>query len=213
MKKKTYNQIYYHKNRKKELERARRYRELNQEKIKEKQKEWYRKYGKEYRIKNIEKIREIARRYYQKNKKPYFWNEAKKEIQRRYRVKNKEKIAEKRKIKFRERLNSDINFRLNWLLRGRIISAIKKQLGKKAYKTIELLGCSIEKARNHIEQQFTPEMSWKNHGKIWEIDHIIPVSSFNLRKKENQKKAFHYTNLQPLIKIQNRTKGSKILSG
>jgi len=168
-------------------------------------------YFREYRKKNREKIRERQRKWAREHPRPYYWNESRREIQRRYRAKHKEEIAEKRRKKFKERLKNDINFRLNWLIRGRISRAIKLQLGKKAYKTIELLGCSIQTARNHIESQFDDSMTWDNHGEVWEIDHIIPIALFDLRKKENQKRAFHYTNLQPLIKMENRTKGSKII--
>ena len=55
-------------------------------------------------------------------------------------------------------------------------------------------------------------MSWSNHGVWgWHIDHIIPLSSFNLRKKEEQKKAFNYKNLQPLWAEDNLSKGNKII--
>lgn len=43
-------------------------------------------------------------------------------------------------------------------------------------------------------------MNWANHGKIWEIDHIIPLSSFDLTIEENIYKAFNYKNTQPLFK-------------
>jgi hypothetical protein len=53
-------------------------------------------------------------------------------------------------------------------------------------------------------------MSWSNHGTIWEIDHIKPVSSFDLTDEDQQKQCFHYTNLQPLTKKENRTKSNKL---
>ena len=43
-------------------------------------------------------------------------------------------------------------------------------------------------------------MTWENHGIIWEIDHIKPCVSFDLSLEEEQKKCFHYINLQPLFK-------------
>jgi hypothetical protein len=42
-------------------------------------------------------------------------------------------------------------------------------------------------------------MSWENHSfKGWHLDHIKPISTFNLIDIEEQKKCFHYTNFRPL---------------
>lgn len=51
-------------------------------------------------------------------------------------------------------------------------------------------------------------MSWENHGE-WHIDHIIPLSS--AKNEEEIYKLNHYTNLQPLWKEENLSKGDKIL--
>jgi len=81
----------------------------------------------------------------------------------------------------------------------------------KISKTTELLGCSLEYFKNYLESQFTPEMNWDNYASYWEVDHIIPCSSFNLTNIDQQKQCFHYTNTQPLSKKENRTKSNKIL--
>jgi len=62
-----------------------------------------------------------------------------------------------------------------------------------------------------------PGMTWDNHGtgkngkgmKEWHIDHIIPCCKFNLSKDEEQRKCFHYSNLQPLWASDNMKKGGK----
>ncbi len=70
--------------------------------------------------------------------------------------------------------------------------------------------CGI--AREHLEKQFKEGMTWENHGLYgWHIDHIIPCASFDLTDLEQQKKCFHYTNLQPLWAKENLIKGVKIL--
>ena len=94
-------------------------------------------------------------------------------------------------------------------LRGRIHSALLNQQATKHTPSSKLLGCPIEQAQNHIASLFQENMSWDNHGE-WHIDHIIPCSSFDLTDPEEQKKCFHYTNLQPLWAHDNLSKGAKL---
>jgi hypothetical protein len=97
-------------------------------------------------------------------------------------------------------------------MRCRIRYALKPQNAVKSQKVSELLGCSIQEAMNHIESQFKERMTWDNYGFYgWHIDHIIPCASFDLTDPEQQKKCFHYTNIQPLWGHENFSKGSKIL--
>jgi hypothetical protein len=91
------------------------------------------------------------------------------------------------------------------------LSALKRAAGKKAAKSIELLGCSIEKARKYIESKFQEGMSWENFGHGgWHLDHVIPCSAFNLRDPKHQRRCFHYTNLRPMWQRDNIRKGASI---
>ena len=84
--------------------------------------------------------------------------------------------------------------------------------GRKAGHTEELLGCSIREARNYLETLFQSGMTWGNYGvNGWHIDHIIPLSYFDMSDPEQQKRAWHYTNLQPLWAADNRKKSNKII--
>ena len=70
------------------------------------------------------------------------------------------------------------------------------------------LGCSYKKYKLFLENKFKKGMSWSNMGKSgWEIDHIKPISLFDLTKKSDQKKAFNFRNTQPLWSYENRSKG------
>ena len=75
---------------------------------------------------------------------------------------------------------------------------------------IEYIGCRMSEVRQHIERQFAQGMTWDNHGKVWEVDHIVPLSYFNLTDLSQRLAANHYTNLQPLWKWQNRAKAAKL---
>lgn len=95
----------------------------------------------------------------------------------------------------RIRLKEDIQYKLAKRLRTRLYHALKH--GWKSGSAVEDLGCSILELIQYLERKFTDEMSWENYGK-WHIDHIIPLTLFDLSDREQLLKACHYTNLQPL---------------
>jgi len=114
-----------------------------------------------------------------------------------YRSKNKEKACAYIKNKRKE----NIGFRITCSLRKRLYSTMKSQNGYKNIKSLTLIGCTPNELKNYLESKFLPTMTWNNYGAYWHIDHIIPCASFNLLDEEEQKKCFHYTNLQPLFAV------------
>ena len=53
-------------------------------------------------------------------------------------------------------------------------------------------------------------MAWENKGLHgWETDHIKPLAAFDLTDPAQVAAACHYTNLQPLWRRDNITKGAK----
>ena len=124
--------------------------------------------------------------------------------------KNKMRREGNRSALHKIRYQEDRNYRLMLGLKGRIQQALKLQCGRKAYKTAELLGCSIPEFKEWIASQFEDGMSWDNYGLHgWHIDHIRPCASFDLTDPEQQKQCFHYTNQQPLWAKDNMAKGAK----
>lgn len=155
----------------------------------------------EYFIKNRE-INKIKRReYYLKNRHKFS----------KYYYKNKKRINENTRLYLKNKRKLDPIYRVKINLRRRLHNFIK---GKdKTYKTLELLGCSMDELKLYIESKFTDGMSWENYGLYgWHIDHIIPCSKFNFSNEEEQKKCFHFTNLQPLWAKDNIIKGNNLLS-
>jgi len=92
-------------------------------------------------------------------------------------------------------------------VRGHISRGLKSN--NKSDKTVNLLGCTIDEYKEYLKSKFTNKMSWDNYGSYWEIDHIIPMSLFDLSKPHNQVQAFHYTNTQPLTVFDNRSKNNR----
>jgi len=216
--------LYYQKNKLKILKRMKKYgREYylkNKEKINRKHREYYRinkkkiqLYLKKYYIKNIERIKKYyfknrvkiitrVRKYYHLNKKKIrIWD-------KRYK-RNRRGILN---LQMKVRLKKDVSFRLKRYLRNRLYMALKGN--PKLETTMKLVGCSIDFLKQYLEFQFRKGMTWDNWGKgkyKWNIDHIIPCCAFDLSKKKNQRKCFHYTNLQPLWEFENLLKGNKYL--
>lgn len=141
---------------------------------------------------------------------------------KQYTIDNKEIITIKRKIFYdnnRERLikqkiehfQTHVEVRIKAALRGRIRSIVNKKHVKKSARTMELLGCTLEFFLQHLENKFTDNMCWENYGfRGWHIDHIIPCDHFNLELPEEQRKCFHYLNLQPLWWYDNLAKHNKL---
>lgn len=126
-----------------------------------------------------------------------------------------EQIKEKR-VKANEwhkdKYNNDINYRLARILRGRFKQAIKNNW--KTGSAIDDLGCSIEIFKVYIEKQFEPWMNWDNYGiydknkQTWQIDHINALANFNLENREELLKVCHYSNMRPLLALDNIKKSN-----
>ena len=108
--------------------------------------------------------------------------------------------------RYQERRRTNPAFKIRCNLASRLYSALK---GKpKSTTTMLLVGCDIEFLKGHLESKFKTGMTWENYG-TWHIDHIKPCALFDLLKSEEQKKCFHFSNLQPLWAKDNICKGMK----
>lgn len=93
-------------------------------------------------------------------------------------------------------------------LRTRLWFALKGRA--KFESALALIGCSISELKVHLQAQFKPGMTWDNYGE-WHVDHKRPCSLFNLSVPSEQRRCFHYTNLQPLWAAENLHKGSRFI--
>lgn len=66
--------------------------------------------------------------------------------------------------------------------------------------------------REHLEERFDPGMSWDNWGDVWELDHITPLSLFKFESIDDPRfrEAWQLSNLRPLCRLANGTKGNRI---
>lgn len=184
---------------------------------------------------NKDKLKEYNKSYYQENKERIKSNNNKynkdnkikiKSYQKQYQKKHysKPEIKEKTNKREKERRKNNPQFKLKCNLRSSLYRILKMYNGEKITSSLALVGCTILFLKHHLESQFLPEFTWENHGIIWEIDHIVPCSKFDLTILEEQQNCFHYTNLKPIFKtteiaiqhgyldqIGNRNKNNKII--
>lgn len=169
---------------------------------------------KKYRENNKEQVSENRKKYANENK------ESIADYKKEWVKKNEIRLKEKRKKYYndnRELINQKMLNRtkstpvlyLKSKLRKNLLKAFRSRGFEKKNSTTDILGCSFEDFKLHLESKFEPWMNWDNRGLYnstpnygWDIDHIIPVSSATT--EEELIKLNHYTNLQPLCSYINR---------
>ncbi len=121
--------------------------------------------------------------------------EHRRQISRRSKLKNKEN----RKLREKLRMQTDMGYKIMNYQRGYIKKILKQREVRKSLKTHKLLGCTNSELKEYLEKQFVEGMTWENHSQYgWHVDHIQPLNVFDLSDPEQQRIAFHYTNLRPL---------------
>jgi hypothetical protein len=129
----------------------------------------------------------------------------------RNKKRNKQETTKKyqREYKQRRRNESPV-LKLCFNIRRGITRFIRQRGKIKKSKFTDYLGCSVDEFTKYIESRLTYEMTWENYGKVWHLDHIIPLRFFNLN---NIYRAWHYTNLQPLLAEENLRKNDLLPNG
>ena len=180
------------------------YRDKNKEKITKQKKKHYKENKDQISKQNKKKYQENKEIILERNRKRY----QKIKVERIkqvtiYRIAHKEN----RNKQHNKRYHSDDLYKIIHNLRRRIHMVLKNN--SKSKRTLELLGCTVEEVKQHLQSQFKSGMSWDNYGVHgWHIDHKKPCAKFDLSDPKQQELCFHYTNLQPLWAIDNLKKGS-----
>ena len=197
--KKNYSKKYFEslENREKRKKHQKEYLKLNPEKII--------KYRKGYHLKNKDKIIKRVKEHYLKNRQKKLL------YVKTYNLKNKDKKKDYHKKYNKNRRNIDPQFKIIQNLRSNLYKLVtRKRNIIKNKQTKELIGCSVEDLKIHIENQFVLGMNWENYTyDIWHIDHIKPLSLAKNMDDIIRLKLMHYTNLQPLWAKDNIKKSDK----
>lgn len=145
----------------------------------------------EYRRNNIEKIRAFDR---SRNKLPH----------RRHAVLRQKNPELYKELDKRKRRNP--RYRLHANISRRVRESISH--GKNGRQWEEILGYSLKDLMHYLQKRFKHGMTWENYGKVWHIDHKIPLKAFNFNSVGNPdfKRCWALSNLQPLFSKENIAK-------
>jgi hypothetical protein len=141
----------------------------------------------------------------------------------RQKIKEEEIGKENKKCNYCEEIKHNSCFRYNRLkcricerdepidkfkriIRSRIYASLKN----KNMKTIEYLGCTNNEYLKWI-LSINKDYTLDNRGEEWHIDHVIPISKFDLDNDEEVKIAFNWRNTMPLSPKDNLSKNNKII--
>lgn len=160
---------------------------------------------KQWAMDNPEKAKEKSNRWAKKNR------EKVRASYKKWAAENRDALLKKKRKQNKRRrlaLKDDPVEILKKRIRDRTRKAIIHKRWQKRSPTREMLGCSFDMLKEHIENQFTKGMTWDNRGE-WHIDHIIPLASAN--SLEELEKLAHFSNLRPMWADENMAKGDQII--
>lgn len=123
-------------------------------------------------------------------------------------AKNKDKERARLRNLRARKMATSMSERIRCTISNRISSLIRK--GGRSTSDIlkKQCGYTVQELMEHLQRQFTPGMNWSNYGRSgWHIDHIVPVSDFDLTDDAQFAACWGLGNLRPLWGIENSKKG------
>ena len=127
---------------------------------------------------------------------------------RERRAKHGDEINRRRREKGWKKPNQQAKIAIN--LRKRVNRLIINRKSKNYYN--KLLGCDVDFLKKWFEYNFKLDehknLTWDNYGEKWHMDHVKPCSSFDLENEKQQIICFHWSNIAPLLKEENLSKGN-----
>lgn len=122
-----------------------------------------------------------------------------------FEIKHKDRFRWNRK-KCRDCERDEPKERFKRCVRTRIYNCLKNL---KTKSHIEYLGTSTNDYLDWI-MTYNSDYNLDNYGPVWHIDHVIPLSKFDLSNEEEQLIAFNWINTMPLAAKENLRKNNRI---
>ncbi len=171
-------------------------------------------YKAKYYLENKERLSQESKERYAKDPERYRASErarreANKELYNKraleYQKRNREKVYARQNAWVKKQRQTNPNFKIRQDIRRAMYRFIKGiQSGGRILKFI---GCTQEEYRAYMEERFKDGMTWETYGKTWTVDHIKPLTMFDLTNPEELAEAVYYENTQPLSISENVKKG------
>lgn len=122
---------------------------------------------------------------------------------------NKEKNSAYNMAYAKKRYHTDISYRLRTVMSAAVSYSLRGRKNGESWR--KLVGYTVDDLRKSLSKKMLPGMTWDNYGE-WQIDHIIPVTAFNIESKDciDFKKCWALSNLRPLWRLDNILKNNKL---
>ena len=124
---------------------------------------------------------------------------------------NKEKVNKQTSNYKKEKMKTDPLFKLERNMRTRTYQIFVAETEGKAERSWKHIGCSPKFFQDWIKYQLYDGMTRENYGKYWNLEHVKPISTFDLSDPVQINKCFSWKNVQPYKTDKNREKGTKVL--
>jgi hypothetical protein len=123
----------------------------------------------------------------------------------------RESKREAARVDFKERYQSDPEFRLKTQYRSRLNKIIFGGRERSRFATV--VGCQPRELVGWIESQFVEGMTWETHGAIdvagsWQVDHVVPV--VNGIVSADSDVVWNWRNMRPMWAKENYRKGTRM---
>ena len=202
------NKLYFERNGENILAMNKKYHEKNKERMNA--------LSREYQQRNIKHVTLTKKEYYKKNRndinmkhKEYYEKNKEHTLLRNRDYQNKHK--NERDEWQRKWLSKNPKKRLKHNMSNRINQSLKNKKDDRHWE--DLVDYSCKELILHLEKQFNSNMTWKNYGNYWQLDHIIPLACFGYESIEHPefKIAWDINNLQPLEGVLNDSKNDRLV--
>lgn len=157
------------------------------------------------RMKNLDDDKKRLRR-----ERNYKWSknnkEKQSEAQKNWNSKNKQRVRDMENKRNKRRRQNDTAFVIKRRIRSRLIGYRNEKGAQKSGSTFKQMKCTPEELSNYLNSQL-------RDGEViscMALDHVFPMSSYDICNMDEQTKMMHYTNLQPLSHFENLNKKAKL---